>query len=170
MTPNQECPFCGNDAVILRDFINGTASLGCSALKNDALKCHVMPRTRYFSSIKEAQAAWNERFNQQFGQRKIHTRKRYRRTFSHFGEAIREARIEAGLSQGALAIRLKVLPGHLSKLETGKVRPNPQTLNRIAEALGKRLIIAFEDEAYVASGSTQSGASYDGLLTRVETG
>lgn len=167
MTVSRECPFCGNDVVTIRDFLNGKVAFGCPALKNDALTCHVMPQTRYFSTFKEAQAAWNERSNKPS---KPRGRRRNRRTFSHLGEAIREARIDAGLNQKALADRLNVHPSHLSKLETGLVRPNPQTLNRIAEALGKRPIIVFEDENYVASGSMQSGASCDGLLTRVATG
>jgi len=41
---------------------------------------------------------------------------------------------------------LNVYQGHVSKLESGKVQPNKQTLDRIVKALGKKLIIAFQDE------------------------
>ena len=47
-------------------------------------------------------------------------------------------RIEAGLSQRELALRLGVSEHIVSKWETGRVVPDPQAREQVAATLGKR--------------------------------
>lgn len=49
-------------------------------------------------------------------------------------ETIRRARAEAGLTQSELARRSGVRQASISKFETGRVRPRPETFARILEA------------------------------------
>lgn len=55
---------------------------------------------------------------------------------SDLGRRIRELRLEAGLSQRALAERVGVGFPHLSKIEAGKETASSDLLMRIAEAVG----------------------------------
>ena len=52
------------------------------------------------------------------------------------GEAIREARIQAGLSQRALGTRCGLTHADISRLENGKQNPRLQTLIKLLFALG----------------------------------
>lgn len=52
------------------------------------------------------------------------------------GERVRQARLAAGLSLRALAERADLSATAISKYETGKMRPGPGALARIADALG----------------------------------
>ncbi|MBI4833019.1 MAG: helix-turn-helix transcriptional regulator, partial [Candidatus Lindowbacteria bacterium] len=54
------------------------------------------------------------------------------------GERIRQTRMARGLSMDELALRMGhfVTKQAISKYETGKVTPNPETLIRISKALG----------------------------------
>jgi len=54
-------------------------------------------------------------------------------------------RMERGLTQEALARRIGTTKSAISRLESGRHRPNVDTLERVARAFGKRLTIAFED-------------------------
>lgn len=45
-------------------------------------------------------------------------------TIRRFGPTLRHCRTNAGLSQGQLAQCLSVTQGHLSRIETGQVRPS----------------------------------------------
>ncbi len=55
------------------------------------------------------------------------------------------ARAESNLTQKQLAQRSGVSQANISKIETGNYRPSLSTLKRIADALGKRLVVRFED-------------------------
>ena len=53
-------------------------------------------------------------------------------------------RMRAGISQEELARRVGTTKSAISRLESGRHRPNVQTLQRIAQAVGARLVITFE--------------------------
>lgn len=55
-----------------------------------------------------------------------------------------EARTRAGLSQTQLARRMKTSQSYIARLESGKVRPSTDALERFAAATGSRLRIIFE--------------------------
>lgn len=60
-----------------------------------------------------------------------------------FALNVRWARQEAGLSQAELAERLKVSQQQVAKLEAPTTNPKLETIQRVAEVLGKRLEFAF---------------------------
>ena len=51
----------------------------------------------------------------------------------------------ANLTQKQLAQRSGVSQANISKIENGNYHPSLSTLKRIADALGKRLVVSFED-------------------------
>ena len=55
------------------------------------------------------------------------------------------ARDAANLTQKQLAQRSGVSQANISKIENGNYHPSLSTLKRIADALGKRLVVSFED-------------------------
>lgn len=55
------------------------------------------------------------------------------------------ARSAANLTQKQLAQRSGVSQANISKIENGNYQPSLSTLKRIAGALGKRLVVSFED-------------------------
>ena len=55
------------------------------------------------------------------------------------------ARTAANLTQKQLAQRSGVSQANISKIENGNYQPSLSTLKRIAGALGKRLVVSFED-------------------------
>lgn len=55
------------------------------------------------------------------------------------------ARSAANLTQKQLAQRSGVSQANISKIENGNYQPRLSTLKRIAGALGKRLVVSFED-------------------------
>ena len=55
------------------------------------------------------------------------------------------ARNAADLTQKQLAQRAGVSQANISKIENGNYHPSLSTLKRIAGALGKRLVVSFED-------------------------
>ena len=59
------------------------------------------------------------------------------------GEAVMAARARAGFTQGELASRTGIDQSDISKIERGLANPSVSTLNRIAAALGERLVIEF---------------------------
>ena len=60
------------------------------------------------------------------------------------GEAIRNARLSAGLSQGKLEKSSNISISTISRIETGKgTTPNLETLKEIAEATNSELQIRF---------------------------
>lgn len=54
-------------------------------------------------------------------------------------EKIKELRIKKGLTQEELSNRLGIDRTHLSKIETGRVKPSLSLLERIASELGVQL-------------------------------
>ena len=50
-------------------------------------------------------------------------------------QALREFRVERGMSQAELALRAGCTPSHVSLVETGKRQPSIATLRRLSEAL-----------------------------------
>lgn len=55
------------------------------------------------------------------------------------------ARNASNLTQKQLAQRSGVSQANISKIENGNYRPSLSTLKRIADALGKRMVVSFED-------------------------
>ena len=53
------------------------------------------------------------------------------------------ARREAGLTQKELAEKTGIQQTNLSRIENGNGNPSVMTLNRIAQGLGKKLVITF---------------------------
>ena len=60
--------------------------------------------------------------------------------------AVFEARSRAGLTQLQLAKRMSTTQSVIARLESGRIRPSTQTLERLAVATGTRLRISFEPE------------------------
>lgn len=76
--------------------------------------------------------------------------KEYRRAYAELvpefelARAVIEARVQAGLTQDQLAKRMDTSQSVIARLESGRVRPSTQTLERLAAATGTRLRISFE--------------------------
>ena len=60
-----------------------------------------------------------------------------------YSYVIAKARKEAGLTQKELAEKCGIKQGNLSRLENGVTDPSIETLETIAESLGKKLEIRF---------------------------
>ena len=58
--------------------------------------------------------------------------------------AIIEARIKRGLTQKALARKIKTKQSAIARVESGNANPSIGFLQKLAGALGKKLIIRFE--------------------------
>jgi transcriptional regulator with XRE-family HTH domain len=63
------------------------------------------------------------------------------------GHALIEVRTAAGLSQSQLARRMKTSQSYIARIESGRVRPSTDALERFAQATRTRLRIIFEPEA-----------------------
>lgn len=63
------------------------------------------------------------------------------------GALVRQARLEAGLKQEALAERIGVAPLSVSHIENGRQAPKVETLERIAQATNKPLAWFFQEPA-----------------------
>lgn len=57
--------------------------------------------------------------------------------------AMAKARSESGMTQKQLSEKTGINQSNLSRIESGDINPSVETLNRIATAMGKKLIIAF---------------------------
>lgn len=53
-------------------------------------------------------------------------------------------RMDEGLTQEELAVRVGTSYSQISRIESGRHKPSLETLRRIGEALGRRLVIGFE--------------------------
>lgn len=53
-------------------------------------------------------------------------------------------RIRYGLTQHQLAVRMGTSLAAISRLESGRHRPSLQTLEKLADAFGERLVVGFE--------------------------
>lgn len=69
---------------------------------------------------------------------------RARRAFE-LGERVRHLREERGLSQRELAEKIGSTQPAIARLEAGGVAPSIQTLERIAAALGRELVVDFSN-------------------------
>lgn len=66
-----------------------------------------------------------------------------------FGRVVREARLNAGLSQERLGLTAKIHPTYVSQLERGVKSPSLEIIGALAKALGVQphaLIRAAEDD------------------------
>ena len=59
-------------------------------------------------------------------------------------KAMIDARNEKGITQKELSSLTGITQGDISKLENGTANPSLRTLQRIAEGLGKNLVIQFK--------------------------
>ncbi|MFI0964657.1 helix-turn-helix domain-containing protein [Streptomyces sp. NPDC021080] len=67
------------------------------------------------------------------------------------GEALRQARVDAGLSQAAVAVAIGVRPDYVSKLERGERCPSA----RVAESLASVLELSAAGTALLAAAAVQ---------------
>jgi len=67
------------------------------------------------------------------------------------GTAVREARINAGLTSTALGAASGMSKSAISAIETGRSNPTVDTLERIAAALNTDLVIVFFDRSASAA-------------------
>jgi ribosome-binding protein aMBF1 (putative translation factor) len=63
--------------------------------------------------------------------------------FEDIARAVIRLRMDAGLSQEALAKRMGTTKSAISRLESGHHAPSMNTLNNVAQALGRTLRISF---------------------------
>ena len=54
-------------------------------------------------------------------------------------------RIRYGLTQGQLADRMGTSESAISRLESGQHRPSVETLEKLGQAFGERIVLGFED-------------------------
>lgn len=66
--------------------------------------------------------------------------------YKEIRELIVETRGKMGLTQKELAVRSGLTQSNISNIEKGRTHPTIDSLKRIADATGKRLIIQFADE------------------------
>lgn len=59
-------------------------------------------------------------------------------------EAILNARVQKGLTQEALARKIKTKQSAIARVESGNANPSIGFLQKLADALGKKLVIKFE--------------------------
>lgn len=64
-------------------------------------------------------------------------------------ELISSVRTQLGITQKQLADKSGVSQANISKIENGSYRPSIATLKKIADGLGKRIIIEFVDREEV---------------------
>lgn len=62
------------------------------------------------------------------------------------GERLRALRLEAGLTQSQLAIRLGTTQSAIARLERGLHRTSLETINRVAAALGCETVVLFQQK------------------------
>ena len=65
--------------------------------------------------------------------------------FQEVAENLIAARLEENLTQEELARRCGISQANISKFETGSSHPSIATLKKIADGLGRRLSVTFED-------------------------
>jgi len=64
-----------------------------------------------------------------------------------FGEMLKYTRKEAKMSQSQLSKTAKITQTYLSQIEGGVKKPNLKTVESIANALGKEVVVYFVDKA-----------------------
>jgi transcriptional regulator with XRE-family HTH domain len=74
---------------------------------------------------------------------------RYRRTleqllpYERIARLVIGLRLELGISQDELARRVGTSGSAIARLESGQHRPSVETLRRVADAMGRELVISF---------------------------
>ncbi len=79
-----------------------------------------------------------------------------------FGKVLKQARLDLGLSQQALARKLGVRASHIGYLEQGRRRPSLTLLNNLADTLGidkEKLFLLSHPEAKNLIGGTKARRS-----------
>lgn len=66
--------------------------------------------------------------------------------YQEIAQLLIAARTELSITQGQLAQMTGVSQANISKFETGNSRPSITTLKKIADGIGKRLVIGFADQ------------------------
>ena len=65
--------------------------------------------------------------------------------FSEISEQLIEARNNTGITQKELAQKTGLTQALISRIESGKSHPTIETLKRIADGLGLRLVVSLEE-------------------------
>ena len=65
--------------------------------------------------------------------------------FSEISAQLIDARNNSGITQKELAQKTGLTQALISRIESGKSHPTIDTLKRIADGLGLRLVVSFED-------------------------
>lgn len=71
------------------------------------------------------------------------------------GALVRAQREKRGVSQAELAERIGSTQPAIARLEAGRVRPTIDTLERVARALGLRLVVDFREGASTGQSVTR---------------
>lgn len=69
--------------------------------------------------------------------------------YSEISEMVIKLRDEVGMTQKQLAKKAGLTQANISNIEKGVSRPTVETLKKIADATGKRLVIEFGDQEEV---------------------
>lgn len=80
------------------------------------------------------------------------------------GETVRTARLEAGLTQAALARRAGTSQATISAYEHGRKEPSVETLARLLAAAGARLTVAPGSNAVIRPSAAQLARAGRGLV------
>lgn len=83
---------------------------------------------------------------------------------NHIAKKIRELRVAVGLSQSALAAKIKVTPNTVSRWESATYQPRIEDLEILARALGKPIWAFFPSEVEPATEDHQALLSATGDL------
>ncbi|HEY4026992.1 MAG TPA: helix-turn-helix transcriptional regulator [Candidatus Dormibacteraeota bacterium] len=90
----------------------------------------------------------------------------YERIQPYYDAAFEVAMLRArhNLTQEELARRIGTTKSAISRLESGRHKPNVDTLNRVARAFGKRLVIRFEDAEELTGGVGAAAEPHSGAM------
>jgi transcriptional regulator with XRE-family HTH domain len=88
----------------------------------------------------------------------------------HFGNRLREARVQAGFSQSELEERSGIPKARLSRYENGHVEPSIQTLARLARALNVSEASLLGDQRAILEGFFNVLSSRGVHITSVDQG
>jgi ribosome-binding protein aMBF1 (putative translation factor) len=160
MTTHRLCPFCGGPAALQRYYL-GQGRFIVRCLSMPFIRpgpCPVAPQTAPRPSAAQAWKAWDQRtapaseHEQPASKRRPRPLAVARRTaegmgFAQWGAAIGSARAHAGLSQAELAALIGTDQGNIARLEGGRSQPTRTTLEKIAKALKRDIVIRFIDRS-----------------------
>src|SRR3989442_11337193 len=75
---------------------------------------------------------------------------------SRLGWEMDRARRAAGLSQSAVAARMGTTQSAVSRLESGRIDPSVEFIDRFARAIGRPITLTFGDERRASRGEIKS--------------